>query len=88
MPNHKGPQACSLAVRLTELSLGEGGVLDRIELSPEEAKRLMRLGLSPGRRLSLLQAGDKCLIATAGARLALDSALAAKIYVVPQQEFV
>ena len=35
-------------VSLSELREGEHGILDRLELAPEEAQRLMEIGFLPG----------------------------------------
>lgn len=75
-------QQCRLACRLSELNAGEFATLDRLELEPDHAARIMRLGLTPGRKIALLKSGTRFLVATAAARIALDSRFAAGIYVV------
>src|SRR5262249_9793818 len=40
--SHRGPR------NLTELKRGESGILDRLDLPDEDARRLMELGFIPG----------------------------------------
>ena len=77
---------CHLACSLLELSPGQEGVVDTLEVEPEDNGRLLRLGLTPGRRITLLRKGHGCIISTAGARIAIDERLAAKIYIVREEE--
>ncbi|MGA1191411.1 MAG: FeoA family protein [Bdellovibrionota bacterium] len=81
-------EPCHLACSLLELTPGQEGVVDTIELEPTSLGRLLRLGLTPGRRITLMRKGRGCIVSTAGARIALDKNLAAKIFVVRNEEIL
>lgn len=68
------------------MQAGEEGVVERLDLEADERFRLMRLGLVPGRRVNLVKRGSRFLLATAGARLAIDRALAAHVYIIRSQD--
>lgn len=42
------PEAANLAANLMDLKHGESGILDRLELPDDDARRLMELGFLPG----------------------------------------
>lgn len=44
----RGRRTTSAAANLSELRVGEQGVLDRLDLPEDQAKRLMELGFVPG----------------------------------------
>ena len=88
MPSVDPTSHCNRSCRLTEVEQGGSGIVERLELESNERMRLLRLGLAPGRTLTLLKRGSRCLVAVAGARLAIDRALAKHVYVVPSHEFV
>lgn len=66
---------------ITEIQPLKCGVVESIQLEPSEASRLMRLGVAPERRIRVLQIGPQVVLETAGTRIALDRALADRIYV-------
>jgi len=76
------PRPCDFAVPLAELTRGDVAVIDRLDLPDAEAARLLRLGLVPGRGITVMRSGPRPMVATAGARLALDRTLARGVMVV------
>jgi len=74
--------ACTHAIPLNELETGQKAVIDRLELSEEDDARVLRLGLTPGRKIQLVRGGPRPIVGTAGARIALDRVLARGIQVV------
>lgn len=73
---------------LVELREGEQGILDRLELPREAARRLMELGFVPG---SLIEAakdapgGDPRVFRVDGAEIALRRATAARLKLRPAE---
>lgn len=74
--------SCTQAIPLNELKTGQKAVIDRLELSEEDDARVLRLGLTPGRKIQLVRGGPRPIVGTAGARIALDRVLARGIQVV------
>ncbi len=70
------------ASSLVELKTGEHGVLDRLDLPPEEALRLMELGFLPGNRVTAALSapgGDPRVFRVDGAEIALRCETAARL---------
>ncbi len=76
------PQPSRQEKTLLELREGESGVIQRLELPEEVAARLMRLGLAPGSRVSLVRrapGGDPRVYQVDGAEIALRCETAAHL---------
>lgn len=72
-------QKPSPASKLVELEQGEYGILDRIDLPDEEARRLMELGFLPGHRVTAAGSapgGDPRVFRVDGSEVALRRATA------------
>jgi ferrous iron transport protein A len=72
----------SPASTLLELEKGEHGILDRIDLPREEARRLMELGFLPGYRVTAALSapgGDPRVFRVDGSEIALRCATAAQL---------
>jgi ferrous iron transport protein A len=71
-------------VSLLELREGEQGILDRLELPREAARRLMELGFVPGNAVEAAKeapGGDPKVFRVDGAEIALRRATAARLKV-------
>jgi ferrous iron transport protein A len=67
---------------LVELEEGQGGILDRLDLPEDEARRLMELGFLPGHRVTAALAapgGDPRVFRVDGAEIALRRETAARL---------
>ncbi|HZT34062.1 MAG TPA: FeoA family protein [Bryobacteraceae bacterium] len=72
---HRGPA-------LTDLRRGEAGVLDRLDLPEEDARRLMELGFLPGSRITAALSapgGDPRVFEVDGSEVALRRETAARL---------
>lgn len=71
----KRPGAKKLSARnLSELRRGESGVLDRLDLPEEDARRLMEMGFLPGHAVTLghsAPGGDPRVFRVDGSEVAL-----------------
>jgi Fe2+ transport system protein FeoA len=68
---------------LKDLAKGEHGILDRLELPEDMARRLMELGFLPGSRIMAAHAapgGDPKVFRVDGSEIALRSETAARLY--------
>ena len=72
-----------MAVRtLSDLSRGEEGVLDRLEVAADVAQRLMELGFLPGVRVSAARpapGGDPMIFRVDGSEVAIRQAIARRL---------
>lgn len=69
---------------LADLARGEQGVLDRLDLPEEEARRLMELGFIPGSRITAglsAPGGDPRVFHVDGSEIALRRETAARLVV-------
>jgi len=69
---------------LSDLARGEQGVLDRLDLPDDEARRLMELGFIPGSRITVglsAPGGDPCVFRVDGSEVALRRETAAHLLV-------
>lgn len=67
---------------LSDLKRGQEGVLDRLEVAPEVAQRLMELGFLPGLRVSAgrpAPGGDPMIFRVDGTEVALRRATARRL---------
>jgi ferrous iron transport protein A len=70
------------ARNLTELKRGESGILDRLDLPEEDARRLMELGFLPGHAITPAHAapgGDPRVFRVDGSEVALRRETAARL---------
>jgi ferrous iron transport protein A len=70
------------AKNLSELRRGESGVLDRLELPEEDARRLMEMGFLPGHAITLghsAPGGDPRVFRVDGSEVALRRDTAMKL---------
>ena len=68
---------------LTQLSRGETGILDRLELPADDARRLMELGFVPGHEVTVAHAapgGDPQVFRVDGSEVALRRDTARRLY--------
>jgi Fe2+ transport system protein FeoA len=75
---HKGNARRSL----TDLRRGENGVLERLDLPEEEARRLMEMGFIPGSRITVghsAPGGDPRVFQVDGSEVALRGETAARM---------
>lgn len=66
---------------LRELIVGECATINAIHLSPEDYTRLAGLGLCPGRRVEVLQTGERMVVRSGSTCLGLHEVLAAAVRV-------
>ena len=74
---------------LVDLRKGEEGVLDQLDLPPDDARRLMELGFLPGTRISVGQSapgGDPLVFRVDGSEIALRRSTAARLKIRPEPE--
>ncbi|HEX5431357.1 MAG TPA: FeoA family protein [Bryobacteraceae bacterium] len=74
---------------LTELKRGEQGILDRIDLPEEDARRLMELGFLPGHAITPAHSapgGDPRVFRVDGTEIALRRETARKLLLRPATE--
>jgi Fe2+ transport system protein FeoA len=67
---------------LSDLRQGEGGVLDRIELAEEDARRIMEMGFIPGTRIEAGRSapgGDPRVYRVDGSEVALRRETASRL---------
>jgi ferrous iron transport protein A len=79
----------SPARNLTELHRGEHGVLDRIELPEDDARRLMEMGFLPGHTVTPARAapgGDPRVFRVDGSEVALRRETARKLILKTAEE--
>lgn len=79
MPPKKTPAAKTL----TELKRGESGILDRLELPEDDARRLMELGFLPGQRVTRghsAPGGDPRVFRVDGTEVALRRETAQRLF--------
>ncbi|MBN8218363.1 MAG: ferrous iron transport protein A [Spirochaetes bacterium] len=70
----KPPKQSATEIPLSELPLGQTGVVTRLELPGDVLSKLVEMGLAKGRRLTFVQKvplGDPMVIELMGYRLAL-----------------
>ena len=75
-------------VKLADLRRGEQAVLDRIDLPPDDARRLMELGFLPGTQVTAGRSapgGDPRVFQVDGSEIALRSETAARLTVILDQ---
>ncbi|HYP12744.1 MAG TPA: FeoA family protein [Bryobacteraceae bacterium] len=80
--NAKGVRR-STPERLADLSAGQSGVIERIDLPDDLATRLMELGFLPGSSVMAAQAapgGDPRVFRVDGSEIALRSETAARLF--------
>jgi Fe2+ transport system protein FeoA len=65
---------------LASLRAGAGRVISVIA-EPDDAARLMAMGICVGRRVEIVQAGDPLIVRVVGARVGLSARLAAGVLV-------
>ena len=73
---------------LTELRLGEQGVVDSIELPESDSRRLMELGFLPGAQIQYVRRspfGDPRVFLVDGSEVALRRETALQILLLPSQ---
>jgi ferrous iron transport protein A len=82
--NRRTGQARPRGASLVDLHRGDHAVLDRLELPPDEARRLMELGFIPGSRVTAgmsAPGGDPRVFQVDGSEVALRRETAARIFV-------
>lgn len=70
-------------IDLTQLSRGETGVLDRLELPADDARRLMEMGFVPGHEVTVAHSapgGDPQVFRVDGSEVALRRDTARRLY--------
>jgi len=73
---------------LTDLKRGEAGILDRIELPPDESRRLMEMGFVPGHTVVPAHAapgGDPRVFRVDGSEIALRRETAVRLILRPDE---
>lgn len=68
-----------LVCSLLKAPRGSSAIISGILAEPDTEARLLRLGFAPGRTITVLTTGARCLVLLAGATVALDSLLAAQV---------
>ncbi len=91
LTRNKPPLAASHAPlrRLTDLSEGEQGILERLELPEDFARRLMALGFLPGSRITAARSapgGDPRVYRVDGSEIALRAETASRLRIRPARE--
>ena len=79
-----GKNGARRPARLVDLRRGETAVVDRIDLPPDDARRLMELGFLPGTRVTAGQSapgGDPRVFQVDGSEIALRRETAARVHV-------
>jgi Fe2+ transport system protein FeoA len=66
---------------LTHLLPGRPAIIHQIDLPPEQALPLKRMGVCPGRRVRLIRPGNPAMIQVCETRLGLAACLAERILV-------
>jgi Fe2+ transport system protein FeoA len=66
---------------LKELVPGECGIIHSMALSAEDYTRLAGLGLCPGRRVEVIQSGERMIVRSGSTSIGLHSALATAVRV-------
>jgi len=82
MPNRKKAAADKGPRNLTELRRGESGILERLDLPEDDARRLMEMGFLPGQRVTRGHAapgGDPRVFRVDGTEVALRRETALKL---------
>jgi Fe2+ transport system protein FeoA len=84
--DHKrvGPKVPELRVALTDLELGETGIIDHISLPPDDQQFLMRIGFVPGVQVGFSRRaplGDPSVYSVDGTEIALRAETACHIIV-------
>ena len=66
---------------LNDLVAGESATISGIHLSAEQYTRLAGLGLCPGRRVEVIQSGERMIVRSGSTSIGLHSALATAVRV-------
>ena len=75
----------TIAVRLTELDVGDCARLQATQLVGQEREWLSALGLDDNSCLRLCKVGNPCIIQVSGTRIGLSEEVARKILVMPEE---
>ena len=81
---NRRPPASSELIPLSALVHGEARVV-RVDAEPDDAVRLMALGICVGRRIQIVKTGDPLIVRVVGARVGLSARLAAGVFVTTAQ---
>ncbi len=68
-------------IQLDNLQLGQCGLIQQLDLSDSEDKRLRTMGICPGRRAWLVRRGDPMILKIMGTRIGLAAELAQRVTV-------
>jgi Fe2+ transport system protein FeoA len=66
---------------LGDLIAGDSSIINAIHLSGQDYTRLAGLGLCPGRRLEVIQSGERMIVRSGSTSIGLNSELAAAVRV-------
>jgi ferrous iron transport protein A len=81
-PNQRGAARNHVARNLTELRRGEPGIIERIDLPEDDARRLMEMGFLPGHTVTwahMAPGGDPRVFRVDGTEIALRRETARKL---------
>lgn len=70
---------------LADLPCGVCVLVKKLQLSPEKAESLRRMGIREGSKLSLMSSNDPMIVAVDNSRIAVSQSLACHIQVEPAQ---
>lgn len=71
------------SIPLDTLPTGICAVVQQVEASDNDMRRLMTLGICVGRRLEMTQRGNPMILRVLGTRLGVSQRLAARVFVRP-----
>jgi Fe2+ transport system protein FeoA len=73
--------ATPAAVSLAHLPAGTRARIVRVTAAPDDASRLMALGICVGRQIEIIKNGDPMIVSVVGARVGISARLAAGVTV-------